>query len=77
MPANLPRLLELWNLEQMPACDEGMELAEHFIARALEAVNIHDEAEAIPKRNAIIRAHKVFTEHRGTCGKCNEIDIIP
>jgi len=77
MPANLPRLLELWNLEEMPACDEGMELAELFIVRCLEAVAILDEAEAIPKRNAIIRAHKTFVEHRAACGKCNEIDANP
>jgi hypothetical protein len=44
---------------------------------ALEACSIHDEAEAIPKRNHIIRAHKEFVAHRATCGKCNEIDIIP
>jgi hypothetical protein len=53
-----------------------MELAELYITRCLEAVNIHDEAEAIPKRNAIIRAHKVFIEHRAVCGKCNEIDVV-
>ena len=53
-----------------------MDLAELYIASCLEACDIHDEVEAIPKRNAITRAHKIFTEHRATCGKCNEIDIL-
>jgi hypothetical protein len=73
MAANITRLPELWNLEDLPACDEGMELAEAFITRCLEAVNSLDEAEAIPKRNAIIRTHKAFIEHRSSCPKCNEL----
>jgi hypothetical protein len=77
MSAKLARLLEIWELQSMPACDEGMMLADFYVGKCLEGCDIHDEAEALPKRNAIIRAHKVFTEHRAACGKCNEIDIIP
>ena len=77
MSAKIARLLEIWELQSMPACDEGMMLADLYVGRCLEACSIHDEAEAIPKRNHIIRAHKEFVAHRASGGKCNEVDIIP
>jgi hypothetical protein len=56
MSAKLARLLEIWELQSMPACDEGMMLADFYVGKCLEGCDIHDEAEALPKRNAIIRA---------------------
>ena len=57
----------------MPGCDEAMELAQLFLERAGDAVDCLDEKEAVGKRNALIRAHKAFIDHRSTCPKCNEL----
>jgi hypothetical protein len=64
MSIDRTQLLALWPIEDMPACDEGMELAVAFLDRAGEAVSCLDEREALPMRNALIRAHKAFIEHR-------------
>jgi hypothetical protein len=39
MPIDPKALLKLWSLEEMPACDEGMELARSFLVSAGEAVS--------------------------------------
>ncbi len=31
--------LSLWKLDELPACDEGMELARRFLLRAGESIN--------------------------------------
>ena len=67
------KLLALWPMEDMPACDEGMDLASIFLERCFEAVSVLDEAEALQKRNQMIRAHKDLTAHKASCPKCNEI----
>jgi len=66
--------LSLWKLDELPACDEGMELARRFLLRAGEAVDKLDQSEVIATRNALIRAHKELTAHRSECPKCNEVD---
>jgi hypothetical protein len=50
--------LSLWKLDELPACDEGMELARRFLLRAGEAVDKLDQTDVIATRNALIRAHK-------------------
>jgi hypothetical protein len=66
--------LSLWKLDELPACDEGMDLARRFLLRAGEAVDKLDQSEVIATRNALIRAHKELTAHRSECPKCNEVD---
>ena len=73
MPIAREKLLALWDLDTLPACDEGMDLAKRFLERAGEAVDQLDSPEAIISlRNALIRAHKELVFHRGGCPKCNE-----
>ena len=72
MPIDRAQLLTLWKLDELPACEEGMELAARFLERAGEAVDRLDEANIIAARNAMIRAHKELIAHRSDCPKCNE-----
>jgi hypothetical protein len=74
MPIDRAELLALGKLDELPACDEGMELAALFLERAGEAVDRLDEANIIAARNALIRAHKEFVAHRAMCPNCNETD---
>jgi len=69
------KLLSLWTLEDLPACDDGMDLARHFLECAVDALEPTDDFEVVGQRNALIRAHKAFIEHRGACLKCNEQDV--
>ena len=74
MSVDRAQLLALWKLDELPACDEGMELAARFLERAGEAVDRLDEANIIAARNAMIRAHKELIGHRAMCPNCNEAD---
>ena len=74
MAIDRAQLLALWKLDELPACEEGMELAGRFLERAGEAVDRLDEANIIAARNAMIRAHKELIAHRATCPNCNEAD---
>jgi len=69
------KLLSLWRLEDLPACDDGMDLAHRFLERAVDALEPTDDFEVIGQRNALIRAHKAFIDHRVACPKCNEEEI--
>lgn len=55
--------LSLWKVDELPVCDEGMELAHRFVLRAGEAVDKLDRTDVIATRNALIRAHKKLTGH--------------
>ena len=72
MPIDRAQLLALWKLDELPACQEGMELAARFLERAGEAEDRLDEANIPLVRNAMIRSHKELVDHRATCPKCNE-----
>jgi hypothetical protein len=77
MPVDRNKLLALWKLDEVPFCDEGLELATVFMERAFEACEVRGEEDALPKRNAMIRAHKLLVAHReSSCPKCNEADPI-
>lgn len=74
MPLDRTQLLALWKLDELPACEAGMEFAALFLERAGEAVDRLDEATIIATRNALIRAHKDLVAHRACCPNCNEAD---
>jgi hypothetical protein len=74
MAIDRKQLLALWKLDELPACEDGMELAARFLERAGEAVDRLDEATIIAKRNALIRADKDLVAHRASCPNCNEAD---
>jgi hypothetical protein len=66
--------LALWKLDELPACDVGMELARSFLLRAGDAVDRLDQDAVIATRNALIRSHKELVAHRSECPNCNEVD---
>jgi hypothetical protein len=76
MPINRSQLLALWSLDEVPFCDEGLDFAGRFMERAFEACDTRGEEDGIPRRNALIRAHKDLVSHRGTSPKCNETDTL-
>jgi hypothetical protein len=74
MPIDRAQLLALWKLDELPACDDGIELASTFLERAVDAVDkLDDPTQIIAVRNALIRAHKDLIDHRASCPKCNEV----
>jgi hypothetical protein len=67
-------LLALWKLEDIPACDVGMELAKTFLESCGEGVDrlgIEEPADRITEINA---AYMALVEHGSTCDKCNEVE---
>ena len=74
MAIDRAQLLALWKLDELPACDDGMELARLFLERAGDAVDkLDDPTKIIAVRNALIRAHKDLIDHRANCPNCNEV----
>jgi hypothetical protein len=55
MPIQNDALLSLWDIENMPACDEGMELARRFLEAAGECVSTLGswEDEHKPRRSVV------------------------
>jgi hypothetical protein len=75
MSIDRTQLLALWKLDEIPACEEGIELARAFLERAGDAVDKLDgPTKVIAVRNALIRAHKDLIDHRANCPHCNEAD---
>jgi hypothetical protein len=73
MPIDPNALLNLWNLEELPACDEGMEHARAFLTSAGEAVSgieSHDPRLLIRRFVVLFR---IYVAHNVTCPKCNEV----
>jgi hypothetical protein len=70
MPIQSDTLLSLWGLENMPACDEGMELARRFLEAAGECVNRLGMAGC---RAALLSALSAMEQHSDRCEKCREI----
>jgi hypothetical protein len=73
MPTDREKLLSLWNLEDIPACDEGMELAQTFLESAGRSVDDLGKSNPVSMRSALLSAYDAMVEHRATCEKCNEV----
>ena len=65
-------LLKLWKLVDMPACDEGMELARAFLASCGQAVEKADAFDRLRLRAESDFRFSRYTTHRVICPKCNE-----
>jgi hypothetical protein len=73
MPIDLSALLNLWSLEELPACDEGMEHARAFLTCAGEAVsNIENHDPRLLLREFVVR-FRIFAAHSAGCPKCNQV----
>jgi hypothetical protein len=72
MPIAHDQLLSLWDLENIPACDEGMRLAQAFLEAAGECVNTLGRGRTSGTRAALLTAYNWMEAHGNRCEKCNE-----
>jgi hypothetical protein len=66
-------LLALWKLEDIPACDVGMELARTYLetcGAGVDRCGIEEPSDRITEINA---AYMALVELGSTCDKCNEV----
>lgn len=74
MPIRYDNLLSLWpNLEEMPACDDGVKLAQAFLEAAGECVNTLGRGRTSGSRSNLLAAYNWMVAHGDRCEKCNEI----
>jgi hypothetical protein len=74
MPIETDNLLSLWpNLEDIPACDEGMRLAKAFLEAAGDCVDTLGRGRTISSRSALLSALNAMEMHGDRCEKCNEV----
>ena len=75
MPIENGTLLSLWpNLEDIPACDEGMKLAQAFLEAAGECVNRLGIGRTSGTRAALLTALRAMEQHSDGGDKCNEVE---
>ena len=67
------QLMSLWDLENIPACDEGMRLAQAFLEAARECVNRLGIGRTSGTRFALVKALNAMEMHGDRCQKCNEV----
>jgi len=60
-------LLNLWKLEDVPACDEGMELARAFLNSCVKAL------ETVGSSSHFNERFEDYKRHHAECEKCNEV----
>lgn len=66
-----------WSIEELPACDRGMELLKHF-AESHPEIPLHEirmlswkiEVDAFLAADPLLRA---YARHVGDCPDCNEL----
>jgi hypothetical protein len=73
MPVDNNQLLSLWDLENIPACDEGMRLAQTFLEAAGDCVNRLGIGRTSGTRAALLSAYNAMEIHSDRCDKCNEV----
>jgi hypothetical protein len=66
-------LLSLWpNLEDIPACNEGMKLARVFLEAAGVCVNTLGRGRTSGTRAALLTSYNWMEAHGNRCEKCNQ-----
>ena len=73
MPIQNDALLSLWDMENMPACDEGTELSRRFLQAAGECVNTLGHGRTTSSRNDLLWTYNAMVNYSDHCAKCNEI----
>ncbi|NYF88902.1 hypothetical protein RBB79_05130 [Tunturiibacter empetritectus] len=66
-------LLALWKLDEMPACPEGMMLAQAYLISCGEGVNRLATEEPLDRMNDIKACYMALVEHSEDCDSCNEV----
>lgn len=57
----------------MPACDEGMALAQRFLEACGDAVADIEHDDELDLRFRFFSCWNDYVEHRAVCHKCNEV----
>ena len=73
MPVNNDALLSLWDIQNMPACNQGMELVRRFLEAAGECVNTLGRGRTSSSRADLLWTYNAMVNHSDHCDKCNEI----
>jgi hypothetical protein len=76
MPINHDNLLSLWNLEDMPACHEGMMLAQTFLEASGECVSNLGHGRTSSTRAGLLSAYNAMVKHSDTCEICNDAALV-
>jgi hypothetical protein len=66
-------LLDFWKLDEIPACNEGMMLAQTFLiscGRAVDCLGVEEPSDRITDLTACYMA---LVEHGDGCDSCNEV----
>lgn len=68
MPIDRDQFFALWRVQDIPACDVGMDLARAFLETCGRALESTEDEEF-----TIIQRWRAYSRHRATCEKCNEV----
>src|SRR5450631_430319 len=66
-----------WDLEQLSACHEGMELAQNFLIECGAAVCNLSESDPQDQRFDFLCKYSALIRHRTSCLECNEARASP
>jgi hypothetical protein len=73
-PIDPEKLLDLWeDIEDIPACTRGMELARNFLEVAGECVDELGKSQPAAMRLALLNSYDTMVKHRMVCESCNEV----
>ena len=75
MRLNREKLLSLWDLEDMPACDAGMQLVEAFLVSYGEAIDRFGEEGPEDRLAQITASYMAIVDHGNICDDCNEAEV--
>jgi hypothetical protein len=75
MHLNREKLLSLWDLEDMPECDAGMQLVEAFLVSCGEAVDRFGEEGPEDRLAQITASYMALVDHGNLCDDCNEAEV--
>jgi hypothetical protein len=70
---NNKALPALWSAEDMPACPEGMTLAQAFLISCGEGVNRIGTEEPSDRITDLTTCYMALVEHGVGCDDCNEV----
>jgi hypothetical protein len=72
MTINPEALIDLWNIENVPACPAGMELARQFLivcGMGVDRLGVEEPGDRVTEIEA---AYKALADHGADCPDCNE-----
>jgi hypothetical protein len=73
MPINPDKLLSLWNLEDIRACDEGIRLAQVFFEASGECVRNLGLGRTSSTRFDLLSSYNTMVKHADECEKCSQV----